>query len=473
MTRTVAIAGTALRGPRPLPLLGARGNFLRFFSDPVGQSLRLHREYGEVCTLTQGELSVLCLFGPTYNQQVLSDRNLFHNNDKAFFPVPETARQLLSGLTSMNGELHRRQRKLMMPPFQRSRVEGYRDDMVALTERALSRWTPGRTLDVSGEMTELTLQIALHCLFGIEDEQQAHTLGHLGMDFLEGLTSPAVMMLPRAVPGTPYARFVRTSHALHARLLELIRHKRTLPEGRDVLSMLLRAHDEDGSALTDEELLGQASVIYVAGHETTSHTLSWTLFLLSQHPRVLADLEDELSGTLRGAAPSVEQLSQLPLLDAVVKESMRLLPATPLLFVRFATDAFQLGPYALPKGTGVMLSPLVTHRLPDLYPEPDRFLPERWQRLQPSLYEYLPFGAGPRMCLGATFASQEVRLVLATLLQRFRLSLAPEARVSCQVRGITLGPRHGMPMRVGRRDTPLPPPARVRGDISRIVRLES
>jgi cytochrome P450 len=473
MSLPVALAGKAFRGPRALPLLGAKGNLLRFFSDPIGQSLRLHRDYGEVCTLTDGDLSMLCLFGPTYNQQVLSDRNLFHNNAESFFPVPETADQLLSGLTSMNGEQHRRQRKLMMPPFQKARVEGYRDDMVALTERALSRWSPGHTLDISQEMTELTLQIALHCLFGIEDERQAHDLGHLGMEFLDGLTSPAVIAFPYNLPGTPYARFVRTANTLHARLLEFIRLKRTLPEGRDVLSMLLRAHDEDGSALSDVDLVGQASLLYVAGHETTSHTLSWTLFLLSQHPRVLADLVDELSGTLRGAAPTVEQLSRLPLFDAVVKESMRLLPATPLLFLRHSMDEFTLGSVTLPKGIGLMLSPFVTHRMPDLYPEPDRFLPERWQRFQPSLYEYLPFGAGARMCIGATFASQELRLVLATLLQRFRLSLAPEARVSYRVRGITLGPRHGLPMRVERRDAPLPPPVRVRGDVPRIVRLEA
>jgi cytochrome P450 len=314
-------------------------------------------------------------------------------------------------------------------------------------------------------MIELTLQVALRCLFGIEDERQAHELGHLGMDFLEALTSPLAMALPYDVPGTPYARFVRTANMLHGRILELIRHKRTLPEGPDVLSLLLRAQDEDGSALTEEQLIAQASILYVAGHETTSHTLCWTLFLLSQHPRVLADLEDELHGVLRGDAPSVEQLSRLPLLDAVVKESMRLLPTTPFLFLRKATERFQLGSLSLPGGTNLMLSPLVTHRLPDLYPEPDRFLPERWQRLHPSLYEYLPFGAGPRMCLGATFASQEVRLVLAMLIQRFRLSLAPGARVVTQVRGITLGPKQGLTMHVGTRSQPMPPPGPVRGNV--------
>jgi len=466
MTQPLALSGTALRGPRPLPLLGAKGNLLRFFSDPIGQLLRMHREFGEACTFTEGDLSILCLFGPGYNQQVLSDRNLFHNDSRAFFPLPKTAEQLLGGLTAMNGEVHRRQRKLMMPAFQKSRVEGYRDDMVAVTERALSRWTPGSTIDLGEEMIELTLQVALRCLFGLEDERQAHELGHLGMDFLEALTSPAAMALPYNVPGTPYAHFVRTANVLHGRILALIRHKRTLPEGRDVLSLLLRAQDEDGSALTDEQLLAQASILYVAGHETTSHTLCWTLFLLSQHPRVLADLEDELHGVLRGDAPTVEQLSRLPLLDAVVKESMRLLPTTPFLFLRKASEDFQLGSLSLPPGTNLMLSPLVTHRLPDLYPEPARFRPERWQRLQPSLYEYLPFGAGPRMCLGATFAAQEVRLVLALLIQRFRLSLAPGARVATQVRGITLGPKHGLSMHVGTRSTPLPPPpASVRGDV--------
>ncbi|HZH78241.1 MAG TPA: cytochrome P450, partial [Archangium sp.] len=233
MTQPLALSATALRGPRPLPLLGAKGNLLRFFSDPIGQLLRMHREFGEACTFTEGDLSILCLFGPGYNQQVLSDRNLFQNDTRAFFPLPKTAEQLLGGLTAMNGEVHRRQRKLMMPAFQKSRVEGYRDDMVAVTERALSRWTPGSTIDLGEEMIELTLQVALRCLFGLEDERQAHELGHLGMDFLEALTSPAAMALPYNVPGTPYAHFVRTANVLHGRILALIRHKRTLPEGRD------------------------------------------------------------------------------------------------------------------------------------------------------------------------------------------------------------------------------------------------
>jgi cytochrome P450 len=213
------------------------------------------------------------------------------------------------------------------------------------------------------------------------------------------------------------------------------------------------------------------AVLLIAAHETSSHTLSWTLLLLSQHPEVLGALLAELDAKLGGSAPTLEQLGQLPVLDSVVKESMRLLPATPFLFFRRATGSFELGPYTLPEKAVVLLSPLVTHREPSLYPEPLRFWPERWKTLSPSTYEYLPFGAGPRMCIGASFANMALRVLLALLVQRFRFTLSPDARVSRLVRGITLGPKHGLPMRIDAQDRRSAPPGPVRGDIHQLVQL--
>jgi cytochrome P450 len=177
-----------------------------------------------------------------------------------------------------------------------------------------------------------------------------------------------------------------------------------------------------------------------------------------------------LRGVLGGAPPTVDRLKDLPRLDRVVKESMRLLPATAFLFFRRATEAFTLDGHAFPAGPIFILSALCTHRLPALYAEPRRFLPDRWESLSPSTYEYMPFGAGPRTCIGATFANQAIRLMLATMLQRFRFAMVPGAKVSRKVQGITLGPKYGLPVRLldrGDRGQAV----KVRGDIHDLVEL--
>lgn len=184
--------------------------------------------------------------------------------------------------------------------------------------------------------------------------------------------------------------------------------------------------------------------MFAAGHETTSNALTWTVFLLGQHPHVFANLLDELEGTLHGNPPTIEQLGRLPLLDGVVKESLRLLPPASI-GMRTTSAPGELGGFVLPKGASIIYSEFITHRLPELYEEPNRFKPERWATLDRSPYEYLPFSAGRHMCIGAGFATQEMKVVLAMLLQRYRLSVVPNASISAN---ISMRPTHGMPMRV-------------------------
>ncbi|HLL56201.1 MAG TPA: cytochrome P450, partial [Myxococcaceae bacterium] len=454
---------------------GPRGNILRFFSEPVGTMLRLHREYGKLAALSDRNPGLVCAFGAEFNQLLLSDANRFQSNEDLLFPVPKDspAETLLVSLPMLNGPAHRRRRRLMMPSFARTAIEGYRDDIASIAERYVSRWTPGRRFDVAAEMHELTLEIALKCFFGLENTAHPDNLGRLGSEFLEGLISVWCMLLPFDLPGTPYRRFLDAAKALDVRVRRLITEKRARLDGqRDAFALLLGAKDEDGTALGDTELLGEAAILFIAGHETTSYTLSWTLWLLSQHPQVMADLVDELSSKLKGDAPTLTQLAELPLLDAVVKESMRLIPVTPMLFMRFAQEGFSLGGVEMPKGTGVVLSPLITHREPDVFPAPDRFRPERWATARPATYQYIPFGAGPRMCIGATFASTALRVVLPIILQRFRLELEPNARVSRVMRGLTMGPKHGLPMTAQVQDRRFGPPVPFQGDMHDLVRLD-
>ncbi len=237
-----------------------------------------------------------------------------------------------------------------------------------------------------------------------------------------------------------------------------------------MLSILIEAHDEDGTRLTDSELLGHSAVMYVAGHETTAFTLSWTLLLLAQHPQLLAEVSAEARAAIGTSAPTVE--TKLPLLDRVLKESQRLLPATPYMFIRQATAGFQLDGHELPADTGFIVSPLITHRIPELYEDPLRFDPERWTRIAPTAYEYMPFGAGPRLCIGMGFASQALRIVLPMVLARFGVELVDGAKVSRKVQGITMGPKHGLPMKLLASGASTKRATSVRGDIHELVRLD-
>ena len=452
-----------------MPLLGWRGNLLRFSADPLGYVRCLHRGYGELVAFIQDRPGWMFAFGPEYNHLLLSNPDLFYSEPFMKTPPGSALERLTSGLLSMNGPPQRQRRKLMMPAFHKKRIETYRDDMVAVTQQVLDGWRPGARLDIGREMQKLTLRIASKALFGLDTTAQADQLGGMIKRWLNLLDSIGPALFPVDLPGMPLHRLLRLSERLEADITTMIARKRaTLGDDRDVLAMLIQARDEDGGGLSDAELIGQATVLFIAGHETSSNALTWTLFLLSQHPRVLDELCEELHGALRGDAPSIEQLDRLPLLERVIKESMRLLPPASL-SLRVSTAPFELGPYQLPRGATVFFSQYITHHMPELYPEPERFLPERWLAINPSVYEYLPFGAGPRMCIGATFALFEIKIALALILQRYRLELRPGARIDRRLR-ITLSPQHGMPMVV------LPPdrsvaPQRPRGNVNEMVAL--
>jgi cytochrome P450 len=452
-----------------MPLVGWHGNLVRFGADPLGYIRWLHAAYGDLVAFIEGRPGWIFAFGPEYNRQLLANPDLFYSRPFIDAPPNSALSRLTSGLLSMNGETHRQRRKLMLPAFHKKRIESYRDDMVAVTQRVLDGWRTGMRLDIARAMQKLTLRIASKALFGLDTAQQADRLGGMIKRWLNLLDSIGPALFPIDLPGMPYRRLLRLSERMEANMRAMIAQKRAEAGARrDVLAMLLEARDEDGGSMSDAELIGQAAVLFIAGYETSSNALTWTLFLLSQHPHVLHDLCDELAGALHGDAPSVEQLDRLPLLERLIKESMRLLPPASI-SLRVSTTSFELGPYQLSRGTTVFFSQYITHHMPQLYPDPQQFQPERWLAIDPPIYEYLPFGAGPRMCIGSTFALFEIKIALAMILQRYHLELAPGARVDRRLR-ITLSPKHGMPMHVlplGR------PPAlnRPRGDIREMVDL--
>ncbi|MCA9710729.1 MAG: cytochrome P450 [Myxococcales bacterium] len=462
---------SAIPGLRPLPLVGDRMALVRLFSAPLRVLMGLHRAHGSIAAIAH-QPPLVCAFGPAFNQQILPHAKEFQHSTELPMRIPPGSafERNATNLTMMVGERHQAQRRLMMPAFQRLAVAGYRDAMVSVAERHLARWSPGAALDLAAELEALTLTVMLRCLFGVSPGDPRDVLRQLGKRFLEVMSSPAAILLPLDAPLTPYGRFLRLCERIEARMLELIEQARAR-DGHDVLSTLVRAHDEDGTRLTDAELVGHMGLLVTAGHETTANALLWTLLLLAQHPRVYADLRDELRDALHGEAPTVEQLPRLPLLDAVVKESLRLLPPTYMMFIRRAGEAFALGPYALPQGSRVLLSALVTHHMPEVWPDPERFDPGRWETRKPSAFEFLPFGAGPRLCLGASFAEQEIRVLLAMIVQRVGLEVLHGTRVDPKGRGITLGPRDAVPVRVTAPDRAPGPAVPLRGSIHDLVQL--
>lgn len=474
MPTLTGFASVPLRGPRALPFVGLQVHALRLVADPIGRMLALHREFGDLVAVADGSPALVCAFGARHNHDVLSNTAVFDNDDDFFFHAPEGSAlaKLNKGLTFQQGEAHRRHRHLMMPAFHKSAIEGYAADILAVADEALRTWPVGQTVDLSILLRDLVRHVAVRCLFGLDPASGDTALAHAAEEAFELVTSPLTAAIPFRFPGSPMTRLLAKSEVLVAALRALIEQKRHSPgSGRDALALMLRARDEAGGVLSDDELIAEVNTLFVAGHETQAKTLGWTLFLLGQHPEVLGSVTDEIESVLRGGLPSLESIPRMPLLDRALKESMRILPSAPLLFIRSCRTEARLGHVTLPKRANVVLSPFVTHRDEAVFPEPSRFLPSRWEKLQPTPYEYMPYGAGHRMCIGKGFADLTLRLVLPMILSRFRLTLAHGARVSRIVRGNILAPRHGLPMLLAPQDRRFAKGARVRGDIGEIVRL--
>lgn len=445
---------------------------MQFFRDPIATMQRQQAQFGAVSSLAgrqpEPPIDLAFAFGPRYNREILSQTERFQSG--AMFDVAHpSVQRLTTGVTFMNGETHASTRRLLMPAFHRGAIAQYRNDIVALTEAMLSGWQVGSVVDVAHEMQQLAARIAIKVLFGLDNAAHGQHLSALIEEWMQLATAPSLRLLPLNVPGLPYHQFVRVSRRLETALRAVIAEKRGAAAGHDVLSLLMAARDDEGNALSDDELIGQMNVLFLAGHETSGNALGWTLFLLGQHPQVLLDVCDELGAVLGGAAPTVEQVADLSVLDRAIKESLRLLP--PVVWMqRVLPEASCVGKYLVSERTRLILSPFMTHHSPDVYAQPRQYLPERWRgQDKPSPYAYLPFGAGSRMCIGAALAKMELRLVLATILQRVCLQQVENAQIDHRVT-VTLQAARGLPMLVNAPGT-LPKQVTINGSIHELVDL--
>ncbi|HWZ58802.1 MAG TPA: cytochrome P450 [Gemmatimonadaceae bacterium] len=445
----------AARRPLP-PRSRARypGEFLALLaSDHIALFRRL-AEGGDVSRIRMGPQSLALLSHPDDIQRLLV------TDQKAFVKGRALDRVKLllgDGLLTNEGADHLRQRRLMQPAFHRDRIAAYGAVMAAYAQRTADAWRHSTVLDVHEAMMALTRDIAGKTLFDLDVGDDP---GGVGEAIALSLRMYRWAVLPfgelsEYVP-IPFVRRVQRARArLNAWLAATIQERRLERGDRgDLLSMLIRAGGEEGDSggMTDRQLRDEVVTLFVAGHETTAVALSWTWYLLSQHPNVEARLHAELDGVLRGALPGAGDVPRLPYTRMVLAEAFRLYPPAWILERRAVSDVEFQG-YRIPAGSLVFASQYLVHRDPRWYEQPDLFDPERWSPERAGArpkFSYFPFGGGTRVCIGEQFAWMEGTLILATIAQRWRLRHEPGHEVALEPL-VTLRPKYGMRMMVTRR----------------------
>jgi cytochrome P450 family 135 len=342
-----------------------------------------------------------------------------------------------SSVLLLDGREHLRQRKLLLPPFHGERMQRYGEVIARVTDDELARWPVGRPFALRPAMQSITLDVILRAVFGMDDSPQLDQLRPLLRGMVDVGRNP-VAMLPwfRRDLGerSPWGRLIRTRARADAIIFELIRDRRADPrvaDRDDILSMLVQARDENGEAMTDQELRDELMTLLIAGHETTATSLAWCFNLLLTHPDEMRRLRDDLD------------TGSTSRLDAVIKETMRIRPVVPVVGRRLHA-ALQVGQWTLPPGAFVAPNIELVHHHPGLHPDPERFDPDRFVDRQVETYEWLPFGGGVRRCLGASFAIFEMRTVIPIVLRRAALRLVEQRLDKVHRRAVVLVPEHGV-----------------------------
>jgi cytochrome P450 len=434
----------------PGPRLGPFATIRAFQRDPIGL-LERAAAFGDVARLRTPRHPTILLNHPDLVWDVLvTDHRSFHKG-----PTIQAARRVLGdGLLTSEGDHHRRQRRLIQPLFQTSRLDAYVPAMLELTERASASWRDGDVMDVHAEMSRLTLAIVVATLFGSDlRDAEARAVSAALTEVLRQYPRSFSPLLPltERLPLPANRRFERATAVFDRVVYDLIERRRAGDaDGDDLLSRLIRAHDEGGS-MTPAQLRDEAITLFLAGHETTSNALSWAWHLLGRHRGAASDLAAEALAVDLAPVSGAAAAEALPFARAVLDESMRRYPPA-WAIGRRATEPHRAGGYAIAPGSITVASPWLLHHDPRWWNEPNSFLPRRW--LEPDggrpRAAFLPFGAGPRMCVGEPFARLEAVLVLATIARAWRFEPLSDDEPRLQP-VITLRPRDGLPMRANAR----------------------
>lgn len=418
---------------------------LRLARDPTRHLPRWRDRYGDPFTLPLATGRVVVTADP------LEIRRIFTADPDTFEVYsPQTLAPILGGgsLLLLTGPRHRRERKLLTPPFHGARMRAYGEAIAAIASEHLRRRAPGERFSALSMTQAITIDVILRTVFGVEEAERLATF-RAAIDAATRSAHPGLLFAPvlqRSFLGLgPYDRLCRDQQHLCALLREQAAAVRPRAAERgDILSLMLRARYDDGAPMDDADVVDELRTLLLAGHETTAVALAWALHRLHQHPHALARVRVELDGL--GPAPSPEAIAALPFLEAVCHETLRLDPIV-LAVVRRLRVPFELAGRPLDPGMSVMASLYLAQRNPAVFPEPERFMPERFLDRTYSPYELFPFGGGTRRCLGASFALFEMKVVLGTLLAAADFRRLPTARPNALVRrNLTMGPADGIPL---------------------------
>ncbi len=417
--------------------------------DPLGYMVKLARDYPDISYIRLGNQRTFLLSHPDYVHDVLvaNDWNFLKGRG-----LKRAKKVLGNGLLTSEGNFHRRQRRLSQPAFHRQRIAAYAETMSEYAARARDRWQAGEKRDIAHDMMSLTLAIVAKTLFDADVEAEAKEIGKALSEVLE-IFSTFSSPLTEVVDKLPLPKNIRAKKGkerLDETIFRIIEGRRKISEDKgDLLSMLMAAQDEEegSGGMSDEQLRDEVMTLFLAGHETTANALAWTWYLLSEHPEVEAKFHAEVDAVLGNRLATMEDVANLKYTEQLVTESMRLYP--PVWVVsRRSISGIKIGGYYIPPKSIMLCSQYVIHHDARFYAEPEKFIPERWTpEFQKSLPRtaYFPFGGGPRLCIGEQFAWMEAILLLATIAQKWKLSLVKGHKVEPQPL-ITLRPKFGMKM---------------------------
>lgn len=443
---------------RPSQPPGPKGGFLlgsvmEFHHRPLEFLERNAREYGDISRFHFIHMPAYQINHPDDVRTLLVDPDGHFTKGMAL----EGFRPLVGkGLLLNEGESHRRQRRMMQPPFHRQRIVGYGEQMLEEARRTRDLWRDGQQVDMAVEMNRLTLAVAAGTLFGASlSDAETRDVAEAIQSFAQWYhqsTHPLAPLLAR-LPTRASRRFRAGKRRLDAVVDRMIQARRTGGDRGDILSMLVFAKDTEGNgaAMSDEHIHDEAVGLLIAGHETTGGTLSWAWWLLAQHPEIAAKLRQEVLDAVGDRQPEVADLPKLKYAEGVFAETLRLYPSA-MALVRQAKTPVVMAGYTIPAGAFVIAGAWCTHRDPRFWEEPEAFRPERWTpelRASRPKFAYYPFSGGARVCIGEAFAWMEGTLVLATLAQRWKAIPQPGYQAVPETL-FTLRPRGGLPMTLQR-----------------------
>ncbi len=436
-------------GPSGHPIFGL---IKEFQQDMLGFYQTAMQDYGDVVRLRLLWINTYAITHPDAVRYILQEHNRNYRRNR--FVNDLIKRYLGKGLFTLDGESWLSRRRLMQPAFHRQRLHGLAVLMTDATERMLAGWAQqpaDAPLAIHEEMMKVTLQIAGQALFSIDLLGDAKKVGDAFVE-TTAYTSKRMQtpfLPPRFLPTGQNRRFNQANKTLDQTIYAMIRERRRQQtDAADLLSMLMAARDaETGATMSDKQLRHEIALLIFAGHDTTANALTWTFYLLSQYPAEEAKLHAELESVLQGRTPTVDDLPNLPYSRMVIEETLRLYPPA-WTIGRQSIELDTVGGYTMPAQANLIVPIYVIHRDPRWWPEPERFDPERFTAEQIATrhkFAYLPFGGGPRLCIGNNFAMMEAQLVLATIAQRYRLRLQPDHPVQPKP-VVMLSTSHGLPM---------------------------